>query len=42
MWNFFQKNHSPYNLRQEDIVHLLPEKSTLYGVNSVVVCGSLL
>ena len=42
MWNFFEINHIPYNLRQGDLLPLPPAKSTRYGVNSLAFQGSLL
>ena len=42
MWNFFERNHIPYNLRQGDLLLLPPAKSTSYGVNSLAFRGSLL
>ena len=42
MWNFFERNHVPYNLRQGDLVLLLPAKSARYGTNSLAFRGSLL
>ena len=42
MWNFFERNHIPYNLRRGDILFLPPAKSTRYGVNSLAFRGSLL
>ena len=42
MWNFFERNHIPYNLRRGDLLLLPPAKSTRYGVNSLNFRGSLL
>ena len=42
MWNFFEKNHAPYNLRQGDLLFLLPAKSFCHVVNSLGCRGSLL
>ena len=42
MWNFFAKNHTPYNLRRADLLLLPPYKSIRYGVNSLAFWGSLL
>ena len=42
MWNFFERNHSPYNLRRVDLLHLPPAKSIRYGVNYLAFQGSLL
>ena len=42
MWNFFERNHAPYNLRQGDLLLLPPAKSIRYGVNSSAFRGSLL
>ena len=42
MWNFFERNHIPYNLRQGDLLLLLPARSTRYDVNSLAFRGSLL
>ena len=42
MWNFFERNHIPYNLRRRDLLLLPPPKSTRYGVNSIAFRGSLL
>ena len=42
MWNFFERNHIPYNLRRGDLLLLPPAKSTRYGVNSLAFRGSLL
>ena len=33
MWNFFERNHIPYNLRRGDLLLLPPAKSTRCGVN---------
>ena len=42
MWNFFERNHAPYNLRRGDLLLLPPDKSIRYGVNSLAFRGSLL
>ena len=42
MWNFFERNHTPYNLRRGDLLLLPPAKSIRYGVNSLAFRGSLL
>ena len=42
MWNFFERNHIPYNLRRGDLLLLPPAKSTRSGVNSLAFRGSLL
>ena len=42
MWNFFERNHTPYNLRRGDLLLLPPAKSIRYGVNSLAFQGSLL
>ena len=42
IWNFFERNHIPYNLRQGNLLFLPPAKSTGYGVNSLVFRVSLL
>ena len=42
MWNFFEKNHIPYNLQRGDLLLLPPAKYTRYGVNSLAFRGSLL
>ena len=42
MWNFFERNHIPYNLRRGDLLLLPPAKSIRYGVNSLAFRGSLL
>ena len=42
MWNFFERNHTPYNLRRGDLLLLSPAKSIRYGVNSLAVQRSLL
>ena len=42
MWNLFERNHIPYNLRRGDLLLLPPAKSTRYGVNSLAFRGSLL
>ena len=42
IWNFFERNHIPYNLRRGDLLLLPPAKSTRYGVNSLAFQGSLL
>ena len=42
MWNIFERNHTPYNLRQGDLLLLPPAKSTRCGVNSLNFRGSLL
>ena len=41
MWNFFQRNQIPYNLRRGDLLLPPPAKSTGYGVNSLAFRGSL-
>ena len=41
-WNFFERNHIPYNLQRGDLLLLPPAKSTSYGVNSLAFRGSLL
>ena len=40
--NFFERNHTPYNLRRGDLLLLPPAKSIRYGVNSLAFRGSLL
>ena len=42
MWNFFERNHIPYNLRRGDLLLLPPAKSIRYGVNSLAFRRSLL
>ena len=42
MWNFFERNNIPYNLRRVHLLLLPPAKSTRYGVNSLAFQGSLL
>ena len=42
MWNLFDRNHIPYNLRRGDLLLLPPAKSTRYGVDSLAFRGSLL
>ena len=42
MWNFFERNHIPYNLRQGDLLLLLPARSTRYDVNSLAFRWRLL
>ena len=42
MWNFFEKNNTPYNLRQGDLLFLPPAKSFCHVVNSLGYRGSLL
>ena len=42
MWNFFERNDIPYNVRQGDLLLLLPARSTRYDVNSLAFRGSLL
>ena len=42
MWNFFARNHTPYNLRRGDLLLLPPDKSIRYGVNSLAFWASLL
>ena len=42
MWNFFERNLIPDNLRRGDLLLLPPAKSTCYGVNSSAFRGSLL
>ena len=42
MWNFFERNHIPYNLRRGNLLLLLSAKSARYGVNSLAFHGSLL
>ena len=42
MWNFFERNHIPYNLRRGDLLLLPPAKSTRYGVNSLAFWVGLL
>ena len=41
MWNFFETNHIPYNVRQGDLLPLPTAKSTGYGVNFLAFPGSL-
>ena len=40
MWNFFERNDIPYNVRQGDLLLLLPARSTLYDVNSLAFRGA--
>ena len=42
MWEFFNKNPLQYNVRKRDIVYLPPARSFCYGINSLVIRGSLL
>ena len=42
MWTFFERNHTPYNLRQGDLLLLLPARPSRYGVNYLAFWGSLL
>ena len=42
LWNFFERNHIPYNLRRGDLLLLPAAKSTCYGVSSLAFRGSLL
>ena len=42
MWNFFERNHIPYNLRRGDLLLLPPANSIRYGVNSLAFPESLL
>ena len=42
MWNFFERNDIPYNVRQGDLLLLLTARSTRYDVNSLAFRGSLL
>ena len=42
MWNFFERNYTPYNLRRGDLLLLPPAKSIRYGVNSLAFRGNLL
>ena len=42
MWNFFERNHIPYNLRRGDLLFLSPAESTRYGVNSLAFWESML
>ena len=42
IWNFFERNQIPYNLRRGDLLFLLPAISTCYGVNSLAFRGCLL
>ena len=42
MWNFFERNHTCYNLRRGDLLLLPPAKSIRYGYNSLAFRGSLL
>ena len=42
MWSFFERNHTPYNLRRGDLLFLSPAKSTRYGVNSLAFWESML
>ena len=42
MWNFFERNHTPYNLRRGDLLLLSPAKSIRCGVNSLAFQRSLL
>ena len=42
MWNFFERNHIPYNLRRGDLLLLPPDKPSRYSVNSLALRRSLL
>ena len=42
IWNFFEKNHIPYNSQRADFLLLPPAKSTRDGVDSLPFRGSLL
>ena len=42
MWNFFERDHTPYNLRPGDLLILSPAKSTRYDVNFLAFRVSLL
>ena len=42
MWNFFERDHTPYNLRRGDLLILSPAKSTRYDVNFLAFRVSLL
>ena len=42
MWNFFERDHIPYNLRRGDLLILPPAKSTRYDVNFLAFRMSLL
>ena len=42
MWNFFERNHIPYNLRRGDLLLLPLASSICYGVNSLAFPESLL
>ena len=41
MWYFFERNHTPYNLRRGGLLLLPPAKSIRYGVNYLTFRGSL-
>ena len=42
MWNFFERNDIHYNVRQGDLLLLLPARSTRYDVNPLAFRGRLL
>ena len=42
VWNFFERNHIPYNLRRGELLCLPPAKCIRYGINSLAFRGSLL
>ena len=42
MWNFFERDYIPYNLRRGDLLILPPAKSTRYDVNFLAFRMSLL
>ena len=42
MWEFFSNYSVQCNLQKGDIAYLPPDRSSCYGVNSLVLRGSLL
>ena len=42
MWNFFERNDIPYNLRRGDLLLLPQTQSTRYCLNTLVSWGSII
>lgn len=42
MWEFFSNYSVQCNLQKGDIAYLPPDRSSCYGINSLVLRGSLL
>ena len=42
MWNFFERNYIPYDLRRGDLLLIPLAKPTSYGINSLALRESLL